>query len=206
MGKVTIGPCIVGHVAVTDVAAVPGLSPRIRFGLSWTLGHLRPSGEASLPGDEYHLIDFGGELRVGADDLFVGTLVRDGSRHPLRSLDHVQTQEGFVALDLDSHGPEYSADLDLVFANGRGDPLDYRVVVQRHFKPIVKAAGLEPLRPYDLRHTCATLLLAGGEYPKVVAERLGHSSTVMTMDVYSHVLPDMQEAAADKLEGLLFGA
>ncbi len=63
-----------------------------------------------------------------------------------------------------------------------------------------------PLRPYDLRHTCATLLLAGGEHPKVVAERLGHSSTVMTMDVYSHVLPDMQEAAADKLERLLFGA
>ena len=61
-------------------------------------------------------------------------------------------------------------------------------------------------RPYDLRHTCATLLLAGGEHPKVVAERLGHSSTVMTMDVYSHVLPDMQEAAADKLERLLFGA
>ena len=65
---------------------------------------------------------------------------------------------------------------------------------------------LKPLCPYDLRHTCATLLLAGGEHPKVVAERLGHSSTVMTMDVYSHVLPDMQEAAADKLERLLFGA
>ena len=100
VGKVTIGQRIVGHVAVTDVVAVPALSPRIRFGLSWTLGHLRPSGEANLPGDEYHLIDFGGELRVGADDQFVGTLVRDGSTHPLRSLDHVQTQEGFVALDL----------------------------------------------------------------------------------------------------------
>ena len=45
-------------------------------------------------------------------------------------------------------------------------------------------------------HTCATLLLAGGEHPKVVPERLGHSSTVMTMDVYSHVLPDMQEAGS----------
>ena len=102
-------------------------------------------------------------------------------------------------------GAEYSGVLDLVFPNGRGDPLDYRVAVQRHFKPIVKAAGLEPLRPYDLRHTCATLLLAGGEHPKVVAERLGHSSTVMTMDVYSHVLPDMQTAAAQKLELMLYG-
>ena len=103
-------------------------------------------------------------------------------------------------------GAEYEAELDLVFANGVGEPLDYRVVVQRHFKPIVKAASLEPLRPYDLRHTCATLLLAGGEHPKVVAERLGHSSTVMTMDVYSHVLPTMQEAAAEKLEELLYGS
>lgn len=101
-------------------------------------------------------------------------------------------------------GPQYG-DLDLVFAAGGGDPLDYRVLVQRHFKPLVKAAGLDPLRPYDLRHTCATLLLASGEHPKVVAERLGHSSTVMTMDVYSHVLPDMQEAAADKLEAMLYG-
>ena len=92
-----------------------------------------------------------------------------------------------------------------MFATERGDPLDYRAVVQRHFKPIVKAAGLAPLRPYDLRHTCATLLLAGGEHPKVVAERLGHASTVMTLDVYSHVLPSMQEAAAEKLEELLFG-
>lgn len=103
-------------------------------------------------------------------------------------------------------GSEYNGKLDLVFANRRGEPLDHRSVVRRHFKPLVAAAGLAPLRPYDLRHTCATLLLAGGEHPKVVAERLGHSSTVLTMDVYSHVLPDMQEAAADKLERILFGA
>ena len=125
---------------------------------------------------------------------------------PISTMETLRRHRSDQAEERLRQGPEYSADLDLVFANGRGDPLDYRVVVQRHFKPLVKAAGLEPLRPYDLRHTCATLLLAGGEHPKVVAERLGHSSTVMTMDVYSHVLPDMQEAAADKLERLLFGA
>ena len=102
-GRVTIGQSLVGHVAVTDVTAVPALSPRIRFGLSWTLGHLRRSGEANLPGHEYRLIDFGGELRVGRDDLFVGTLVRDESWYPIRSLDHVQTQDSSVALDLGGH-------------------------------------------------------------------------------------------------------
>ena len=125
---------------------------------------------------------------------------------PASTMDTLRRHRAEQAEERLRKGEEYSGELNLVFANGRGDPLDYRVVVQRHFKPLVKAAGLEPLRPYDLRHTCATLLLAGGEHPKVVAERLGHSSTVMTMDVYSHVLPDMQEAAADRLEKLLFRA
>jgi len=53
------------------------------------------------------------------------------------------------------------------------------------------------IRLYDLRHTCATLLLAAGKHPKVVAERLGHASTTMTMDIYSHVTPTMQEDATD---------
>ena len=68
-------------------------------------------------------------------------------------------------------------------------------------------AGLKAvprIRPYDLRHTCATLLLAGGENVKVVSERLGHASAALTLDVYSHVLPDMQQGAADLLESMLF--
>ena len=59
-------------------------------------------------------------------------------------------------------------------------------------------------RLYDLRHTCATLLLVADENPKVVSERLGHSSIVLTLDTYSHVLPSMQKAATDKLTGILF--
>ena len=58
---------------------------------------------------------------------------------------------------------------------------------------------------YTLRHTRATLLLLAGENPKVVSERLGHSSIVMTLDIYSHVLPSMQQAATEKLEKMLFG-
>jgi integrase len=102
-------------------------------------------------------------------------------------------------------GPEYQ-DHGFVFAVSNGSPLDWKVVVQRHFKPIRKRAGLPGLRPYDLRHTCATLLLGSGENVKVVSERLGHASAALTLDVYSHVLPDMQQRAAERLEGLLFGA
>jgi integrase len=95
--------------------------------------------------------------------------------------------------------------LDLVFATSEGQPLIRLNVIQKHFKPILKRAGLpETLRLYDLRHSCATLLLAANENPKVVSERLGHSSIMLTMDIYSHVLPDMQQAATEKLEKMLF--
>jgi integrase len=60
------------------------------------------------------------------------------------------------------------------------------------------------LRLYDLRHSCATLLLAANENPKVVSERLGHASITLTMDTYSHVMPDMQQRASEKLEHMLF--
>lgn len=76
---------------------------------------------------------------------------------------------------------------------------------RRHFKPILVQAKLpQSFRVYDLRHTCATLLLATNEHPKVVSERLGHASITLTLDVYSHVLPSMQRAASDKLESILF--
>ena len=101
-------------------------------------------------------------------------------------------------------GADYK-NLDLVFATLEGQPLIRLNVVQKHFKPILERAKLpKTLRLYDLRHSCATLLLAANETPKVVSERLGHASITLTMDTYSHVLPDMQQGASDKLERLLF--
>ena len=95
---------------------------------------------------------------------------------------------------------------DLVFAGKTGNPPDYRHIYDNYFKPIIETAGLPSIRLYDLRHTCATLLLAANENPKIVSERLGHASVTMTLDTYSHVLPDMQEKATAKLEEILFNA
>lgn len=100
--RVSIGRTGVGRVAVTRVTAVPALTPRIRLNLAWTLGQLVSLGEGNPP-EDYLIVDFGGELRLGAGDLFVGTLVRDGSRHALRSFGYVDTQTSSVALDLGSH-------------------------------------------------------------------------------------------------------
>jgi integrase len=101
-------------------------------------------------------------------------------------------------------GAEYQ-NHDLVFATIEGTPLMMRNLLRRHFKPILKRAELPGnIRLYDLRHSCATLLLAANEHPKVVSERLGHASITLTLDTYSHVLPSMQQAASEKLESLLF--
>lgn len=101
-------------------------------------------------------------------------------------------------------GPDYQ-DLDLIFCTAKGTPLDIPGITRRHFRPLLEAAGLPPIRLYDLRHTCATLLLAANVHPKVVTERLGHSSVTLTMDTYSHVLPTMQDGPAEQLERLLYG-
>jgi integrase len=97
------------------------------------------------------------------------------------------------------------ADKDIVFATREGEPLTIAYLHRRHFKKILTRAELpSTVRLYDLRHTCATLLLAANENPKIVSERLGHATITLTLDTYSHVLPSMQRAASDKLENILF--
>jgi integrase len=114
--------------------------------------------------------------------------------------EHKKTQAAQI---LGAEEGEYN-NQDFVFADEKGEPLKERNIIARHFKPILKDAGLPDIRLYDLRHTCATLLLKAGENPKIVSERLGHSSINLTLDTYSHVLPDMQKAATEKLEEMLF--
>ena len=83
--------------------------------------------------------------------------------------------------------------------------METRNLAKRHLKPILKAAKVpESVRLYDLRHTCATLLAADGENPKVIAERLGHASTDMTLNRYTHVSPGMQERATGRLARALY--
>jgi len=92
-----------------------------------------------------------------------------------------------------------------VFRMPRGAPINSDVLGSKYFKPVLERAQLpSTIRLYDLRHTMATLLLLAGEHPKILSERLGHTSIQMTLDIYSHVLPTMQQAATSKLEGLLW--
>ena len=68
---------------------------------------------------------------------------------------------------------------------------------------LLPASGLPRVRLHDLRHTHATLMLKAGVHPKIVSERLGHANIGITLDLYSHVLPGLQQAAAKRFDRLL---
>jgi integrase len=110
----------------------------------------------------------------------------------LRKYKKVQAQEKL------KQGALYQ-DNDLIVTTRFGTPVNPRHLL-RSFYNLIKKANLPSIRFHDLRHTHATLMLQQGVHPKIVSERLGHSNTRITMDIYSHVLPSMQEEAVDQFE------
>jgi integrase len=94
---------------------------------------------------------------------------------------------------------------DLIFCSEIGTPHSIPNLTYRYFCPLLQQAELPQIRLYDLRHSHATLLLFAEEHPKIVSERLGHSTITLTLDTYSHVLPNMQKCATERLETLLSG-
>jgi len=119
-------------------------------------------------------------------------------------------------------GSAWKGERRFVFTGRTGEPLEIRNLAVRDLVRIARDAGLAaeiPPKPprrastwepvftlYDLRHTCATILLADGVNPKVVSERLGHASAAFTMDVYCHVTPTMQAEATARYGALLYGS
>ncbi len=119
-------------------------------------------------------------------------------------------------------GPGYD-EHGLVFCQPDGRPLHAHNIAQRDLRRVLALEGLRAellakgvpeealskglprIRFHDLRHTSASLLLQQGVHPKVVQERLGHASIAMTLDIYSHIVPGMQEEAVRNLEVRLFG-
>ncbi len=135
------------------------------------------------------------------------TKTRSGSRslalsemalNALREHRRRQLAERLVA------GPAWT-DYDLVFPTSKGTPQTDSHIRNRDYARVLKQAGLQHFRPHDMRHTMATLMLAEGVHPKIVQERLGHSRIDMTMDTYSHVLPNLQREAANRLDAVISG-
>lgn len=93
-------------------------------------------------------------------------------------------------------------DHGLVFDRGDGRPLDPSTTAKT-LRAAAAAAGVPPLSPHGLRHTCASILLEADEHPKAVQERLGHGSIAITLDLYSHSTPQLQRGATDAMARLL---
>ena len=97
------------------------------------------------------------------------------------------------------------SDLDLIFPNETGNPLDQSNMLKSCFYPCLKKAGIERIRFHDLRHTYASLLIEQGENIKYIQNQLGHSSPTVTLDVYAHLMKPTNQESACKLENTVFG-
>lgn len=108
-----------------------------------------------------------------------------------------QLQERLLASDL-------WKEADLVFTTERGAPL-HASSVTHEFQKLLQEASLPRQRFHDLRHACATILLAGNTHPRVIMEMLGHSQIAVTMNTYSHVMPAQLQETAEHMDRLLGG-
>jgi integrase len=188
------------------IAAIAGHKYEALFALAMTTG-MRPSEYLALTWSDFNLergtvsVSKTLEWRKG------GWRFEDTKRERSRRM--VKLQNWVVALlrkAQETARAFESGSGDLVFTSHRGGPIQESKFVARYFKPLLGSAGLPNIRLYDLRHTAATLGLAAGVSPKIVSEQLGHASVAFTLEVYSHVLPHMQDTAAMKVEALLRAA
>jgi integrase len=99
-------------------------------------------------------------------------------------------------------GGAWNSALDLVFPNSLGGIMVPGHLAKRSFKRLLGQVGLPDRRFHDLRHTAAILLLSRGVHPKVVSEMLGHADISITLRMYTHVTPHMQQAAVSVMDDL----
>jgi integrase len=123
------------------------------------------------------------------------------SRHSRRAID--MTPELRDALELHRLGAPIGP-RDLVFCRANGESLDPEGMVDREFTATARRARLRVIRFHDLRHTYAALQIAAGASPKYLQAQMGHSSLKVTLDLYGHLMPDVEREAARRLGALVF--
>ena len=107
----------------------------------------------------------------------------------------------FMVNEVEKHLGAYpTAGEGLIMTSAKGTYLRRSNFQRRVWTPAVEAADLSPLRFHDLRHSHVALLIAQGEHPKLIADRLGHASPTVTMTIYAHLFPGLDEEAAERLE------
>jgi integrase len=180
--------------ALYSVALTMGLRQGEALGLRWqdvdlALGYLHIRKQLQRFDGEFRLVE-PKTPRSRRMLALPNSIVRDLREHK----DHQRNERQII-------GDRWQ-DSDLVFTTDRGRPLD-GTVVSHHFHRVLDRAGLPQRRFHDLRHSCATLLLVQGVSPRVVMDVLGHSQIALTMNTYTHVIPELRREAADRMEALI---
>jgi len=138
----------------------------------------------------------GGKLDVGPTKTSKGGRTVKLTRDATEALqDHLAQQ----LVEIDKAGEVWQEN-GLVFCTGKGTLINPTNLRKRSFVPLLQRAGLPSMTFHQLRHTAATILLLKNVNPKVVSEMLGHATIAITLDTYSHVLPDIQHSAVAAME------
>jgi integrase len=96
-------------------------------------------------------------------------------------------------------------ELDLVFPNSAGKPMDHKNMMNRHYFPALMTAGLQKIRFHDLRHTYASLKIHQGANIKYIQKQMGHAKPTITLNVYAHLLEESNPHSAQELENAVLG-
>ena len=155
--------------------------------------------QGELFGLQWEDVDFVRHLIHVRRSLWHSTLGTPKSRRSRRAIDMTQTLEQALQELSTTRRSEF------VFCSERGTPLDADNFRHREFPAALQRAGLRRIRFHDLRHTYTSLLIAHGAHPKYIQAQLGHASIQTTLDRYGHLMPQLHQAEAQKLDHLVFG-
>ncbi|MFC0417741.1 tyrosine-type recombinase/integrase [Cytobacillus solani] len=145
-------------------------------------------------------------LSHDAKEFYEGAKTEAGNRKIIinnKTIEKLKEHKMLIESEKEKHGDGY-VDNDLVVCTTIGTPYNPSNILNRSFKPLIKASGVPSISFHGLRHSHATMLLEMGENIKLISDRLGHSDIKVTLSIYSHLLPSMQKQVTSKLDGLNF--
>jgi len=154
--------------------------------------------QGELFGLQWEDIDFARHVVHVRRSPWHGTLGTPKSRRSRRAIDMPPTLEQALQHQSTTRRSEF------VFCSERGTPLDADNFRHREFPAALRRAELRRIRFHDLRHTYTSLLIAHGAHPKYIQAQLGHASIQTTLDRYGHLMPQLHQAEAQKLDQLVF--
>jgi len=154
---------------------------------------------SEVDGLKWQYVDFDRRQILVREALVQGRMVPTKTDGSIRDVD----MNSLVFEALAKHRKVTSSRSEFVFCSRTGKPYANRNVTQRVWYPLLKRQGLKPRRPYQTRHTAATLWLASGESPEWIARQMGHTTTEMLFRVYSRYVPNLTRQDGSAFEQLL---